>query len=349
MATPNLPHHPQSSQVPGFNPPPRRLAVIDIETVSNDPAEDRGALDAMSGRIVCIGILFEDGQKIELAPIADLDETALLTRFWQTIRDTDLLIGHNILGFDLMFIRQRSWILGIKPPIALNLKKYYTDQVVDLMELWTNWSNKFKGASLENIAWALGCGEKTGHGSDVAALWASGQYAAMMDYCMNDVWLEYRVYCRMHYRQPLSAPMPQFQARDTRELVPVSRARTALAPVAQATFAEQAQAQCLATSFAPAPAPLPALVPATTQPQERPRRAPRRSRGASRVVTYRAEGNSVFVSGDTYAFRQTFKEIFRARGHKNGETFEWEMDPQHMPALAGLFAKAGVHFTQAAA
>jgi hypothetical protein len=348
MATPNVPYHQQSSQVPGFNPPPRRLAVIDIETVSIDPADDRGALDAMSGRIVCIGILFDDGQKIELAPIADLDETALLTRFWQTIRDTDLLIGHNILGFDLMFIRQRSWILGIKPPIAVNIRKYYTDQVVDLMELWTNWSNKFKGASLENIAWALGCGEKTGHGSDVATMWASGQYAAMMDYCMNDVWLTYRIYCRMHYRQALPAPMRQFEPRDTRELVPV-RSQSSFLPVPATMPAAAAQAgfrECIATSLAPAPAP----TPATTQPQARTRRSPRRGRErAPRVVTYRAQGNSVFVSGDTFPFRQTFKEIFRARGHKNGETFEWEMEPQHLPALAGMLANSGVQLTPAGA
>src|SRR5579872_7531048 len=183
----------------------RRIAVLDIETVSENPGDARGALDAKTGRIVCIGMLFDDGARLVQAPIADVDEKKLLERFWASLQASDLLVGHNILDFDLMFIRQRCWMLGVKPPLTLNLKKYYTEQVVDVMELWSNWRpSRQKGdRDLDSIAQALGVGQKEGHGSDVAALWANREYVRLMDYCMSDVWLAYQIYCRMHYREPL--------------------------------------------------------------------------------------------------------------------------------------------------
>jgi len=42
-----------------------------------------------------------------------------------------------------------------------------TGDVVDTMQMWTNWSFK-KGVTLDNLGNALGCGAKSGHGTDVA-------------------------------------------------------------------------------------------------------------------------------------------------------------------------------------
>src|SRR5947207_4302392 len=91
----------------------RRAVVVDIETLSVDPRIEKGALDALTGRIVCIGLLIDDGRNISEATIADEDELKILTEFWGTIQPTDVLVGHNVLEFDLPFIRQRSWIFGI--------------------------------------------------------------------------------------------------------------------------------------------------------------------------------------------------------------------------------------------
>jgi hypothetical protein len=40
----------------------RRTVVLDIETVALDPCQEKGALDAMIGRVVCIGMLIDDGE-----------------------------------------------------------------------------------------------------------------------------------------------------------------------------------------------------------------------------------------------------------------------------------------------
>jgi DNA polymerase elongation subunit (family B) len=181
----------------------RRFAVVDIETVSLDPMEEKGALDAISGRVVCIGILFDDGRELKELAILDENESNLIKAFWAVIRPTDVLIGHNLLEFDLMFLRQRSWILGIKPTRTIDLRKYYTEDVIDTMQLWSNWGFK-KFVKLEELGEALGCGCKIGHGADVAQWWAARDLDAIRAYCLNDVRLTYAVYCRLTYQQPRS-------------------------------------------------------------------------------------------------------------------------------------------------
>ncbi len=47
--------------------PTRRNVVLDIETLSLDPVDSKGALSALAGRIVCIGMLFDDGVEVELS------------------------------------------------------------------------------------------------------------------------------------------------------------------------------------------------------------------------------------------------------------------------------------------
>jgi DNA polymerase elongation subunit (family B) len=191
----------------------KRLVAVDIETISLNPVDPKGALDALSGRIVCIGTLVDDGQQVTERACADQDERKILQDFWEIVRPTDLLIGHNILEFDLPFIRQRCWILGIRPPREVNLRKYYTDEVFDTMQIWSNWGKKVK---LDDLGGALSCGQKTGHGTDVSQWWLAGDLQKIGDYCLEDVRLAYRVFCRLSYmperRPSLSVVSEDFQA-----------------------------------------------------------------------------------------------------------------------------------------
>ena len=76
---------------------------MDIETVSLDPSDEKGALDAMSGRVVCIGMLIDDGQNVTEITLADEDERQLIAEFWRTIAPSDVLVGHNVLEIDAFF------------------------------------------------------------------------------------------------------------------------------------------------------------------------------------------------------------------------------------------------------
>jgi DNA polymerase elongation subunit (family B) len=186
--------NPQSTQF-------RRTVVLDIETVALDSNLAKGALDALSGRIVCIGMLIDDGARLDEMAIAGEDEAQILTEFWNTIHPTDVIVGHNVHEFDILYLKQRSWILGIRPSRAIDLRKYYTADIKDTLQLWTNWGFK-KGVTLDALSNALGCGQKIGHGMDVAGWWATRDLHSIREYCLQDCWVTYQVYCRLTYQQP---------------------------------------------------------------------------------------------------------------------------------------------------
>ncbi len=192
----------------------RRTVVVDIETVTLDPNLVKGALDALSGRIVCIGILIDDGTQLEELAITDENEVNILTKFWATIRPTDVIVGHNVHEFDIPFIRQRSWILSIRPSRTIDLRKFYTADVWDSMQVWSNWAFK-KFVSLDALGTALQCGQKSAHGMDVAQWWAIRDLQAIEQYCLSDVRLTYLVYCKMTYQEPRLGK-PQAEVRQPR-------------------------------------------------------------------------------------------------------------------------------------
>jgi DNA polymerase elongation subunit (family B) len=193
----------------------RRIVVLDIETVSLDPNVAKGAFDALTGRVVCIGMLIDDGVRLVEMAIAREDEEEILTKFWGTIQPTDVIVGHNVHEFDVPFTRQRSWILGIRPSRVIDLRKYYTTDVKDTMQIWSNWGFR-KNVTLDALGAALHCGQKIGHGIDVAVWWATRDLDSIKAYCLEDVRLTYRVYCRLMYQRPsLRRPQPERLAATT--------------------------------------------------------------------------------------------------------------------------------------
>lgn len=218
----------------------RRTVVVDIETVTLDPNLVKGALDALTGRVVCVGMLIDDGTQLEELAITDENEVNILTKFWATIRPTDVIVGHNVHEFDIPFIRQRSWILGIRPSRTIDLRKFYTADVWDSMQVWSNWAFK-KFVSLDALGTALQCGQKGAHGMDVAQWWAIRDLQAIAQYCLGDVRLTYLVYCKMTYQEPrLAKPSAEVQqpkmstaerimsVRENRERIP---RKTGIVPI----------------------------------------------------------------------------------------------------------------------
>jgi DNA polymerase elongation subunit (family B) len=186
--------------------PHNRRLVVDIETAALDPTDEKGALDAMSGRVVCIGLLIDDQKAITEITLVGEDEHRLITEFWRTVAPGDVLVGHNVLDFDLRFLRQRGWILGIQPSRTIDTRRYYTRDVVDTLQLWTEWSGNKRGVSLNALGKVLGCGEKTGKGANVAKMWAERDIDGIKSYCQEDVRLTYRVYCRLTYQETREIP-----------------------------------------------------------------------------------------------------------------------------------------------
>jgi DNA polymerase elongation subunit (family B) len=67
-------------------------------------------------------------------------EAEVLMNFFSDLTDIGrgVLVGHNIIGFDLPFMWKRCMVLGIKPPawFPRNPSKYSSEMVRDTMLLW---------------------------------------------------------------------------------------------------------------------------------------------------------------------------------------------------------------------
>jgi predicted PolB exonuclease-like 3'-5' exonuclease len=112
--------------------------------------------------------------------------------------DTDELVGHNLLGFDLPFIFQRCLVHCISARPLVDLGEYRVRGVFDTMHHW--WLGAKRNVSLDDIAWALGIESSktaTAEGSKVFELYQAGKLAEIREYNLNDVRVTRRVYERM--------------------------------------------------------------------------------------------------------------------------------------------------------
>jgi hypothetical protein len=206
IETAPLPESELLAMLPPFNPDDVKLGNLkDADKIAAKLAEaeashkadfiDRAALDALTGRVLAIGL--SSGTPTILD--GEGDESQLLADFWDTVQDAIAegakLIGFNCNTFDLPFLYKRSWKHGIRPAVGLRRGRYWSDTVIDLREEWQLGDRMAKG-SLDAVAKHLGLGGKTGNGKDFAKLWESDR-AAAEKYLLNDIALTEAVAKRM--------------------------------------------------------------------------------------------------------------------------------------------------------
>jgi predicted PolB exonuclease-like 3'-5' exonuclease len=181
--------------------------VLDIETIPitgevlTEEEAKKAALDALAGRIICIGfIIIDDFRAQSAVSIVSDDETKLLSGFWSMLRRENIrsFVAHNGLSFDLPYIWKRSVINRVKPSLDLDLRRYRSDFVYDTMCVWGNWEIR-GNASLNALAGGLGLGTKSGSGGQVLQLWREARYKDIAEYCLQDCWLTYQCYVRMNF------------------------------------------------------------------------------------------------------------------------------------------------------
>ena len=175
-----------------------------------------GSLSATSGRVLSIavhegpvaGLDFgvEQGSREVVFGItedgAEQDEKKSLLAFLEFMKDfdcdTDEIVGHNLIGFDLPFIFQRCLVNGIAAKPLVDLGEYRVRGVFDTMHAW--WLGAKRNVSLDDIAWALGIESSktaTAEGSKVFELYQAGKLAEIREYNLNDVRVTRKVYERM--------------------------------------------------------------------------------------------------------------------------------------------------------
>ena len=208
----------------------RRIITIDIETLpTTEPFEAKlfwetedeyrkTACDANLGRILCIGYAEQNerGQIVEHGCFGwreetndfEPDEAIILAEFWQYLNgfDTysDLIIGHNILDFDLPFIVQRSIIKNVRPTVNFYFGKYKKAPIFDTMREWDCWKWGDK-TSLKKLAFALDLeNPKTGDidGSKIYDAFLAGRFEEIYKYCMRDVKTTRNIWRRINFEFP---------------------------------------------------------------------------------------------------------------------------------------------------
>jgi len=176
-----------------------------------------GSLNSTSGRVLSIAVQVGPvpGFKIEDmtadqkeyafgidAEGNEQEEAQALKDFLVLMSDfdpeCDLIVGHNIINFDLPFIFQRCLANNIAVKPFIDLGEFHVHGVYDTMRAW--WLGGRNRVALDDIAWALGIeSSKTGEveGSKVFELYQAGKLAEIREYNLNDVRVTRRIYERM--------------------------------------------------------------------------------------------------------------------------------------------------------
>lgn len=174
------------------------------------------ALQGSLGKLLCVGLAIDDNGRAEKPCVCGqdkatgefhLDEAKTLSQFWNYLdkrgfdASCDLIVGHNILGFDLPFLYHRSMICGVKPSRQLLDGKPWEIAVYDTMNKWQ--MGKFRDfVGLEELALAFGldCPKKGAvNGTNLLEAFQAGKHEEIREYCLKDVLCVRELYYRMNF------------------------------------------------------------------------------------------------------------------------------------------------------
>lgn len=164
---------------------PEKIAAYIAEAKAKQ--QEKMALDPDCCEIVTIAWAFDTG------PISGWDrdtagleyESDLLQYFWAYMERGHgsywPLVGYNVGEFDLPILMRRSFLLGVKPSVEWEYRKYRKDNVLDLMQVLYGWAPPYK--SLKHVCRMCGIPEPEGDGADVATMSPEERIA----HCKSDV------------------------------------------------------------------------------------------------------------------------------------------------------------------
>lgn len=180
------------------------------------------ALHAEYGRVLTIGLIVEiDDQVIHRGVLGrerqtmtfHLDEARTLRGFWRLLKSfsvrRDLIIGHNIYGFDLPFLIKRSLIHRIKPTVQFPFYRYRNEPIYDTMMSWCSW-NYGQFISLDLLAEVLKVGVSKTEGMDGSRVYdrfCRGCHQEIAEYCLRDVEVVRAIYYALEYPE---GPVPEY-------------------------------------------------------------------------------------------------------------------------------------------
>jgi hypothetical protein len=173
------------------------------------------ALHAEYGRILCVGLIVEEGSEVLHRGVLGrerstgqfhLDEARTLRAFWKLLADfdtcRDLIVGHNVLDYDLPFLYKRSRINQVRPSFFVSFARYRSSPVYDTMREWAHWNPQAAYLSLQELAEVLRTGVTKAEGMEGGRVYdelLAGNHGRIANYCLRDVEAVRAVYYRMCY------------------------------------------------------------------------------------------------------------------------------------------------------
>lgn len=151
------------------------------------------SFDGAFGKIACVGWAWNDNEAVATLHFSgdDTERVTLTTAFDRIMSEAPrhvvpTIVGHYVAGFDIRFIWQRAFVLGVRVPHWFPRDpKPWSRDVHDTQHMWAGARDTI---SLDNLCKALDVPGKTDiDGSMVADLWRRGEYAQITDYCRDDV------------------------------------------------------------------------------------------------------------------------------------------------------------------
>jgi len=179
-----------------------------------DEAYRKTSFDGAFGQVCVIGYAVngEAPQYVRADDLTASGEVALLEAFSCALTDlipanevfTTVVVGHNVVGFDLRFLVQRYIVNRVRPHAiiarASQAKPWESDKVFDTMVQWGG-SGAKPGGSLDKLCKALSIPSPKGaiDGSKVWDFVKAGQIEAVAEYCAKDVAATRAVHQRMTF------------------------------------------------------------------------------------------------------------------------------------------------------
>ena len=142
------------------------------------------------GSVCCIGWAWGDAET--KSRLRGDDERSFLIETFAAITAEQphygmaTVVGHNVSSFDVRFLWQRCFILGIRAPSWLPLDpKPWGNSIADTMTIFSGVRDRI---SLDKLCRAMGLPGKDGmSGEDVAGAWERGEFEEIAAYCRSDV------------------------------------------------------------------------------------------------------------------------------------------------------------------
>ncbi|MGA9997417.1 MAG: ribonuclease H-like domain-containing protein [Pyrinomonadaceae bacterium] len=179
-------------------------------------------INSTDGRVLAIGMIVEHDWDIIHCGLLGrerpsgrfhLDERRTLRSFWKILDDfnvgRDLVIGHNLMDFDLPFLYKRSCINRIHPSVFFSFARYRSAPIYDTMREWAHWNPQAAHISLVELADILKVGITKSEGMDGSRVYdefLAGNHNRIAEYCLQDVRMLRAIFYRMVFPE---GPEPQ--------------------------------------------------------------------------------------------------------------------------------------------